>query len=185
MSYKSMNDNLTLQLLYNNIDKFLLIFLLTMVTSCSSGDQQKNDKKNDDQSESQVLISEPFQLSSYSGKKLLVVYWATWCSSCIEESPTLIAIQRKYGGDSFTVIGVSVDQSPYLVEKFISKRGINYPVYIEDESLKEIFGTVFGLPTIYLVAETGEFVQKITGKISEKALHKTVKKFIMQEPVKS
>jgi thiol-disulfide isomerase/thioredoxin len=47
-------------------------------------------------------------LSAFEGKLLVVNLWATWCAPCVEEMPTLGALQRRFG-DRIQVIPVSVD----------------------------------------------------------------------------
>lgn len=47
-------------------------------------------------------------LRAYQGQVLVVNLWATWCAPCIEEMPTLAALQRRYQG-RIRVIPVSVD----------------------------------------------------------------------------
>jgi thiol-disulfide isomerase/thioredoxin len=47
-------------------------------------------------------------LAAYEGQVLLVNLWATWCAPCVEEMPTLGAVQRRFG-DRLRVIPISVD----------------------------------------------------------------------------
>jgi thiol-disulfide isomerase/thioredoxin len=47
-------------------------------------------------------------LAAYQGEVLVVNLWATWCAPCVEEMPTLGALQRHFG-DRLRVVAVSVD----------------------------------------------------------------------------
>lgn len=47
-------------------------------------------------------------LAAYDGEILVLNLWATWCAPCMEEMPTLGALQRRFG-DRLRVIPVSVD----------------------------------------------------------------------------
>jgi thiol-disulfide isomerase/thioredoxin len=47
-------------------------------------------------------------LSAYAGDVLVVNLWATWCAPCVEELPTLGALQRRFG-DRLMVLPISVD----------------------------------------------------------------------------
>src|SRR5271156_4134556 len=47
------------------------------------------------------------QLSSYRGKVVVLNFWATWCTPCIEEIPSLNELQHQL--PQLVVLGVSVD----------------------------------------------------------------------------
>jgi thiol-disulfide isomerase/thioredoxin len=47
-------------------------------------------------------------LAAYRGEVLVVNLWATWCAPCMEEMPTLGALQRRFQG-RLRVIPVSAD----------------------------------------------------------------------------
>lgn len=47
-------------------------------------------------------------LSAFRGEVLVVNLWATWCAPCVEEMPTLGALQRRFG-DRLRVIAISAD----------------------------------------------------------------------------
>lgn len=47
-------------------------------------------------------------LQAFSGDVLVVNLWATWCAPCVEEMPTLGALERRFEG-RLRVIPISVD----------------------------------------------------------------------------
>jgi thiol-disulfide isomerase/thioredoxin len=47
-------------------------------------------------------------LAAYQGEVMVLNLWATWCAPCVEEMPTLGALQRRYGGRVY-VVPISVD----------------------------------------------------------------------------
>lgn len=47
--------------------------------------------------------------SAYGGEVLVVNLWATWCAPCVEELPTLAALQRRFAGRGVEVVTISVD----------------------------------------------------------------------------
>lgn len=47
-------------------------------------------------------------LAAFEGEVLVVNLWATWCAPCVEEMPTLAALQRAFEG-RLRVIPISVD----------------------------------------------------------------------------
>jgi len=51
---------------------------------------------------------EETNLAAFQGEVLVVNLWATWCAPCVEEMPTLGALQERFAG-RLRVIPVSVD----------------------------------------------------------------------------
>jgi thiol-disulfide isomerase/thioredoxin len=78
------------------------------------------------------------RLSDWSGRPLLVNFWATWCEPCREEIPLLERLSRERAHDGLEVVGVAVD-SRTAVLAYARREGIEYPLLIgEQPGLKVI-----------------------------------------------
>jgi thiol-disulfide isomerase/thioredoxin len=116
---------------------------------------------------------------SFSGKTLLVTFFATWCPPCMQEIPDLIKLQDKYASQGFSVVALSVDESgPKTVKKLVEKRSINYPVLMADRSTARDFGGVVGIPTSFLVNSQGTVVKKYPGYVPRVVLENDIKKIM-------
>jgi len=60
------------------------------------------------------------QLSQYKGKVVLVNLWATWCSPCIAELPTLNRLQTAYRDQGLIVVTLS-DEPPASIGTFVKQ----------------------------------------------------------------
>ena len=74
----------------------------------------------------ETLDGKPADLSTYLKKGPVVIeFWATWCGSCKELEPAVLAVQKKYAGKvQFVGVSVSVNQSPELVRRYVAKYGL-------------------------------------------------------------
>lgn len=116
---------------------------------------------------------------SFEGMALIVTFFATWCPPCIEEIPALIKLQKKYGEDGFSVIGLSVDQGgEKVVRRMIEKKSVNYPIVMADAQVMQDFGGVFGIPVTFLVNKEGNVVKKYTGYMPMSVLEKDLRQIL-------
>lgn len=117
--------------------------------------------------------------ANFTGKTLLITFFATWCPPCMQEVPTLIELHQQFSKDNFSVIGLSVDQGGAdVVAKLVEKRSINYPVLMADEATANNFGGVAGIPTSFLVNKEGNVVKKYPGYVPHAVLENDIKKIM-------
>jgi thiol-disulfide isomerase/thioredoxin len=65
-------------------------------------------------------------LSEFSGKPILLDFWATWCGPCRAAAPGLAAITARFG-DEIQIIGVNMDMTPGLAIQYAQGAGLTYP----------------------------------------------------------
>jgi len=102
-------------------------------------------------------------LSDMRGKVVVLNYWATWCPPCVEETPSLIELNKRLASRNGLVLGVSVDEDEGAYRKFIQDHGINF-LTSRDPSKKSAqdYGTVM-YPETYIVDRKGKIARKVIG----------------------
>lgn len=129
------------------------------------------------------------RLSDYSGKVVLLNFWATDCGGCVLEIPSIIDIETAYKKKAFTVVGVSMD-IPYenlkdakeawgKVRPFIAKSKINYPILMGNESLFKKFGLT-ELPDTLLIDKSGKIAAVYVGLISKDNAEANISKLLLE-----
>lgn len=68
-------------------------------------------------------------LSEWRGTLLVVNFWATWCSPCLEEIPLLMATRRLHAERKLEIVGIAIDQEA-KVAQFAAKMQIDYPILV-------------------------------------------------------
>ncbi len=117
--------------------------------------------------------------NSFDGSVLLVTFFATWCSPCLQEIPALIELQNTFAEKGFSVIALSVDQGgSKSVSRLIDKTYINYPVLMADTKTPQDFGGVFGIPTSFLVNQNGNVIKSYPGYVTHHVLEKDIKSLL-------
>ena len=110
-----------------------------------------------------VLNGKPARLSDWKGKVVLLNFWATWCPPCVDEAPSLNALQRRIEPLGGTVLGVSVDDDEQAYEEFIKHYELSFPTY--RDTTKQIpltYGTTM-YPDTYVITRSGRLDRKIVG----------------------
>lgn len=51
----------------------------------------------------------PISLSDFSGRYVLIEFWAAWCGPCRRENPNLVKLYHTYHDKGFDILGVSLD----------------------------------------------------------------------------
>lgn len=125
------------------------------------------------------LDGKSVSLADYKGKAVLLNFWATWCGPCKLEMPWLIALQKKYADQGFTVLGVSEDDdSPSKVADFAARQGVDYPVLMYNDQLNKEYGGIDYLPTSYYIGRDGKVVAEVGGLISESDMEANIQKIL-------
>lgn len=104
-------------------------------------------------------------LSDYNGKYVLLNFWATWCTPCRKEMPSLDRLQDRLGGDSFEVVPVATSRNPRAaIDRFWAQAEIkNLPVLLDpDRALAADFGA-FSLPVSVILNPEGQEIGRLVG----------------------
>lgn len=116
------------------------------------------------------------KFSDFKGRVVILDFWATWCGPCRREIPGFVELQKQYGEQGLTVIGISLDEEgPAVVKPFIKKFGINYPVVMGDQKISQAFGGIEGLPTTFVIDREGRIVKKHIGYVPKEEFEKEIK----------
>jgi len=107
------------------------------------------------------LGGERLTLERYRGRTLFINVWASWCAPCVAE---LDGVQELYdslrigeGADSSIAVVLITPDRRSAAERFIRRRGLTVPAYIEARRTPSAFG-LRALPTTYIVAPDGDIV---------------------------
>lgn len=102
------------------------------------------------------LSGEALELSSFIGldKPLLINIWATWCTPCVKELPSLHELSLQ---GEFNVVTVSIDAKADVVEDYLDKNEFHYlPVFwdrLGEQTRSQLLAKQ--LPMTYLVNTNG------------------------------
>jgi len=115
------------------------------------------------------------RFSDFSGKVVIVNFWASWCGPCRMEIPQLVDLYNRFRARGVVVIGIAIDPAgPEVLSKFAREMQINYSLLVGDEKVFYDFGGLVGLPTTFVINQQGMVVDKYVGLIGPDVLERRV-----------
>lgn len=104
-------------------------------------------------------------LHDFAGRPLLVNLWATWCTPCVAEMPTLDRVAAAYGPKGLAVLTISQDnQGLKVVKPFFEKHKLPHLKGWADPENRLGFDYATGLlPTSVLYDAQGKEMVRVIG----------------------
>jgi thiol-disulfide isomerase/thioredoxin len=105
--------------------------------------------------------SRTVDLNKLRGRVVVLNLWATFCAPCIEELPSLLALQRQM--PELAVVAVSTDQDPDIYRRFLVQHHVDVlTVRDGDQRVNALYGTV-QIPETYIIDRQGVLRRKFIG----------------------
>ena len=119
----------------------------------------------------------PVQLYDYTGKPLVLNFWASWCGPCQMEMPHFEDKYQELGEEVQFLMVNMTDGSRETVDSasaFIEQQGYTFPVLYDTDSDAALTYGAYSLPTTYFIDADGYAVARATGAIDADTLQKGI-----------
>jgi thiol-disulfide isomerase/thioredoxin len=119
--------------------------------------------------EEKTIDGNTFSLQSQKGKVVIISFWASWCSPCIEEFPSLVELVNKYKG-KVHLVAISADYSVEDIRIFLKSQAhfdasdVSV-IWDKDQKLGQIYN-VNKLPESYVFGSDLKLIRKVSGSIN-------------------
>lgn len=107
-----------------------------------------------------------FKLSEHQGKKVVINFWATWCTPCVKELPYFDTIHHLYGSD-VSVVAIHSDLVTDDVEAYLANYDYSMPFALDvtGEVIKSFGGSTM-LPQTVVIDEQGVITYNAVGSLT-------------------
>jgi len=105
------------------------------------------------------------KLSDIKAKVVLVNFWATWCSACVLEMPSLVKLRKDFADKGFEVIAINLDENQEtVVPSAVKQLGIDFPVYMDPTERIMNALDVRGIPLTFVMDNSRKVLFLETGE---------------------
>jgi peroxiredoxin len=120
------------------------------------------------------LDGREIRLADFAGKPVWVVFWATWCPPCQQETPDIRAVYEAGRDKGLVVVAVDVQEDVDTVRGYTQRYSLQYTIGLDTyAAIMKTYG-VFGLPTHYFIDRQGVIRDRYFGPLKRDQMEQRV-----------
>lgn len=100
---------------------------------------------------------QPFHLSDYKGKAVIVLFWATWCPYCAKLMPGLETYYQKYHQQGLEIIAVDIKDEGADPVAHMKKKGFTFKLGLNGDAVAEQWH-VNTTPSVFFINRQGQII---------------------------
>ena len=112
-----------------------------------------------------LLSGQKITTADLKGKVYLINFWATDCSTCVQEMPKMVQTYNRFKGKGLEFVAVAMKyDAPMYVVNYAQTRQLPFKVAMDDGSAAQKFGNVQLTPTTFVVDRNGHILKRYVGE---------------------
>lgn len=122
----------------------------------------------------QTLDGKTVKLSEYKGKKVVINFWATWCSPCRTEMPAMQKYYEKRAQkDNVEILALNLtydDKDADNVQTFVDSYKLSFPILLQETDALIKQYQVLQIPSTFFIDTEGRVQTHLAGTLNEEKL---------------
>lgn len=117
------------------------------------------------------------KLSDFTGKPVVLNFWASWCSPCKSEMPDFEEIYQEYKNEIFFLmvnLTDGVQETMATAKAYVEGQGYSFPVYFDTKSEGAMAYGVYSIPTTFFIDANGDVIAYASGALSKDGVQKGI-----------
>ena len=106
------------------------------------------------------LDGNPIKINDFKGKRVVLNFWATWCTSCVKEMPSMEKAQEVLSDENYVFL-FATTQKLKKIQTFKKRHPHPFQFLQYHSSLDKL--TIYALPATLIYNTQGDLVKRIDG----------------------
>ncbi len=145
-----------------------LVMLFTMSSSLSATELKKVENEVTPPALTlESLKGDTIDLKDYQGKVVLVQFWATYCTPCRVEMPSMNKLMKKLEASNtpFEILAVNMGETKQEVQKFVDEVKPEFTILMDSKGENVQAWNVFAAPSNFVIDPAGKIRYTLYGGV--------------------
>jgi len=154
------------------------VLMATLVISCGNTRAEETVPQKARDFELKDINGEDIRLSDYSGKVILLNFFATWCPPCRREMPDFNLIQEGYA-DDVKIIAINVGREGLQrVKEFARTNGLKFTIAMDNGTVSRLYGPMPGIPVTVIIDRDFNIAERYIGLRTREVFVKDIERLL-------
>lgn len=109
------------------------------------------------------LDGETFQLAEHRGEVIILDFWATWCSPCLQTMPLVDEIVEEFSDQKVRLLAVNMEEQPAEIKSTLERHKIDVPVILDIDGVAAARYSVTSIPQTVIIDREGKVARLFVG----------------------
>jgi cytochrome c biogenesis protein CcmG/thiol:disulfide interchange protein DsbE len=117
-------------------------------------------------------------LADLKGKPVVVNFWASWCTTCKAETPTLVAGDAKWRDQGVVFLGIDSVDKDEAAKAFQEQYGMKYESVVDPEGTTAAQWRVTAYPETFFIGRDGRIVSAVRTGVDDVTLDERIAEIV-------
>jgi peroxiredoxin len=114
-----------------------------------------------------VIDGDKFHLAEHKGKIVVLDFWATWCSHCLETMPDFVRLSGDSAARNVEVVAINLEETPAQITAVLKRHQWRVPVALDRDGVVAAKYGVTAIPQTVIIGPDGKVVRHYIGGSSK------------------